>query len=219
MTETALEDRCRLIIVVPPMEAPLDADLLSRALDGGDVATLIIPQYGLDDASFSKILEQWVPVAQGKDVAVLGAAERRLLMRHGVDGAHLVAGASEVKSIVESQMDNMIIGASCGPTRHAALELGEARPDYVFLGKFGGDTHDEVHPKYLELARWWSQVIEIPAVLLAGKQVESVAMAAATGVEFVALSSAIFGGQAIDPANAVRHANAILEKYPLANED
>ncbi|MEO0544841.1 MAG: thiamine phosphate synthase [Pseudomonadota bacterium] len=219
MTKSPPDNRCRLILVVPPIQTALELARLEAALAGGDVATLIIPQYGLDDGSYEAMLSQWTPFAQEKGVAVVGAAEKRLLMRHSLDGMHLVAGASEVRQFVETQIDNLIVGASCGPTRHAALELGEARPDYVFLGKFGGDTHGDVHPKYSELARWWAEMIEIPGVLLAGSRVESVEVAASTGVDFVALSSAVFGDQTDDPGEIVRLANAILEKYPLAHED
>ncbi|MEO1749833.1 MAG: thiamine phosphate synthase [Pseudomonadota bacterium] len=219
MTSTPIEDRCRLILVMPPLEAAPDGGLLLRALEGGDVATLIVPQYQLDDASYEAVLSRWTPIAQDKGVAVIGATERRLAMRHTLDGLHLLAGASEVRTSVESQIDNMIIGASCGPTRHAALELGEARPDYVFFGKFGGDKRPQTHPKYLELAHWWAQIVEVPAVLLAGNRVESVDEAARTGVDFVALSQAVFGPEVDNPGNVVRLANATLEKYLIVHGD
>ncbi|MEL6201467.1 MAG: thiamine phosphate synthase [Pseudomonadota bacterium] len=219
MTTTLIEDRCRLILVVPPLEAVPSADILRRALAGGDVATLIIPQYQLDDVAYEAMLSTWAPCAQEKGVAVVGATERRLVMRHSLDGMHLVAGASEVRTSVENQLDNLIIGASCSPTRHAALEMGEARPHYVFFGKFGGDKRAETHPKYLELAHWWAQMVEVPAILLAGNQVESIDEAARTGVDFVALSQAVFGPEIDDPLEVVRLANATLEKYLLTHEE
>ena len=219
MTITPIERRCRLILVVPPLEDLPSAALLASALTGGDVAILIIPQYQLDDASYETMLSAWAPFAQEKGVAVVGAAEKRLVMRHALDGQHLVAGASEVRTSVENQLDSLIIGASCSPTRHAALEMGEARPDYLFFGKFGGDKRAETHPKYLELAHWWAQMVEVPAILLAGNQVESVDEAAQTGVDFVALSQAVFGPDVDDPGDMVRLANATLENYQLIYEE
>ena len=47
---TGPEDRCRLMLIVPDL-ADIDAQraLLDAALKGGDVASVIIPQYALDD--------------------------------------------------------------------------------------------------------------------------------------------------------------------------
>lgn len=219
MNDASPQSHCRLVLVTPALGIDvLTQARLTQALSGGDVSSLILPQYQMDDATYEMLLAQWTPIAQEKNVAVISSGELRFAKRHGLDGIHMVAGASEVRHFVENQMDTMIVGATSGVTRHAALEMGEARPDYVFFGKFGGDTHANVHPKYVDLAQWWAQMIEIPAILLAGNDVGSVAEAAATGVDFVALSNAVFGVDIDDPGETVRHANAILANYPLHYE-
>ena len=54
-------------------------------------------------------------------------------------------------------------------------------------------------------------MIEIPCIVLAGSDLESVEAVAATGAEFVALSSAVFA-DGVDAAEAVARANQLLDK-------
>ena len=84
----------------------------------------------------------------------------------------------------------LIVGAGGAKTRDDALELGEARPDYMFFGRFGYDNKPEPHPRNLSLGAWWAEMIQIPCIVMAGSDIASVEAVAATGAEFVALSSA-----------------------------
>ena len=43
-----------------------------------------------------------------------------------------------------------------GLLAHRALELGELRPDYIFFGRFGQDTHPAPYRKNVALAEWWA---------------------------------------------------------------
>lgn len=216
MTDKSSQDTCRLVLITPPELADADTILarVTSALSGGDAASLFVPRYEMTDEVYQATLEAVIPVAQAEETAVIGTGERRVPARVGADGIHLTGGASEIAREIEQARDAMMMGASGGQTRHAALEVGEARPDYIFFGKFGGDTHPEAHPKLTELAGWWAEMVEIPAILLAGTSMESVDDAASTGVDFVAVSRAVFAHDA-DPQEAVRHANAILRNYPL----
>ena len=84
-----------------------------------------------------------------------------------------------------------------------------------FFGRPHGDIRPEPHPKNIALAEWWSSIFEVPAVVMAGQDIMSVAVAAATGVEFVALQSACWdydGG----PAEAVALANELASTKRVA---
>jgi thiamine-phosphate pyrophosphorylase len=93
------------------------------------------------------------------------------------------------------------------------MEAGELGVDYVFFGRPHGDTHDAPHPKALELAEWWAELMQIPAVVMAGSSLASVGDAAATGADFVAVHSAIWT-HADGPARAVQHALSALGERP-----
>jgi thiamine-phosphate pyrophosphorylase len=193
--------------VAAPAEAL--AKRLSDALAGGDVASVIIAQGAADEAAFMKAAEMLVPLAQEKGAAAIIAGDSRAAGRAGADGIHLHAEPRQVRDAVQKAAGRTIVGADAGKTRDQALDVGEERPDYVFFGKLDGDTHTVPHPRSLELAEWWAGVIEVPAIVMAGNTVASIEDAAATGVEFIALSRAVF--DAADPLAAVDQANAILD--------
>jgi len=125
------------------------------------------------------------------------------------DGVHITTGLADLRLAVESFKPKRIVGAGNLTTRHAAMEAGETSVDYLFFGHPHGDTHDAPHPKALALAEWWSELMEIPAVIMAGRAVESVREAAATGADFVALNSAVWS-HSKGPGEAVREAIALL---------
>ena len=58
----------------------------------------------------------------------------------------------------------------------------------------------------------------LPCIVLAGSAIESVAPVAATGAEFVALSSAVFA-DGTDAAAAIARANALLDETAPPLED
>ncbi len=209
------EDRCRLVLIVPQGEdAGLQAKALEDALRGGDVASVIIPQYALDDDSFQKRAEVLVPIVQAAGAAALVAGDSRVAGRVKADGLHVIGGLEPLAEAVEKFTPKMIVGGGNADDRHKALEQGEANPDYIFIGKLEGDIKPEPHPKNVALGEWWASMIEIPSIVMGGSDVASVVAVAESGVEFVALRQAVFA-HAGGAAQAVAEANALLdEKAP-----
>ena len=210
MTETVPE-RCRLVLIAPPVAEAADTDeRVAAALTGGDVASLILPAYDLDEAAFQRRAERLTPIAQERGVAVMIAGEPRIASRIKADGIHVEGSKAELAEIIGKHHNRMMIGCGGAKTRDDALELGETQPDYIFFGRFGYDTKPEPHPRNLGLGAWWSEMIALPCIVLGGSDIDSVETVAATGAEFVALSSAVFA-PGLDPAEAVRRANSILD--------
>lgn len=212
---TLVEDRCRLVLIVPESDdAQKQATEVEEALRGGDVASVIIPQYGLDDAAFQKRAELIVPVVQKAGAAALIAGDSRVAGRVKADGLHVAGNAGALAEAVEKFTPKLIVGGGNADDRHKALEQGESNPDYVFFGKLEGDIKPEAHPKNLALGEWWASMIEIPAIVMGGTDVSSVVAVAETGVEFVAMRSGVFDN-AGGAAQAVSEINALLdEKAP-----
>jgi thiamine-phosphate pyrophosphorylase len=212
---TAHIDRCRLVLIVPN-EADIDVlkKGLEQAFQGGDVASVILPQYGRDDDTYQKIAEVLVPIVQEAGAAALIAGDSRVAGRVKADGLHVVGGGAEVAEAIEKFTPKMIVGGGNADDRHKALEVGEPGPDYIFFGKFEGDIKPDAHSKNLALGEWWSSMIEIPAIVMGGTDVSSALAVAEAGVEFVALRVAVFG-HASGPSLAVSEINALLdEKAP-----
>ncbi len=207
-----VEDRCRLVLIAPELADGAAAErAVGDALRGGDVASVILPQYGLDDGAYQKHVEMLVPRIQDAGAAALIAGETRVASRTGADGVHIGGGTEDMKDAIDRLAPRMIVGGGRARDRHAALEIGELRPDYIFFGRLEGDIKAEPHPKNVALGQWWAAMIEIPCVIMGGQEIGSIAEIAETGAEFVALRQAVFA----DPDQAamrVAEANALLDE-------
>ena len=209
-------NRCRLVLILPEaMDARDASPRLAAAMAGGDVASLILPQYGLEDDAYQRLCETLVPMAQNLGVAVMIAGDTRIAARVKADGVHVEGGgAPALADVMDRFGSKMMVGAGSVKTRDDALNLGECQPDYLFFGRFGYDRKPEPHPRNLGLAEWWAEMVSLPCVVLGGSDTASVAEVAATGADFVALSEAVFG-EGRDPGTEVERANALLdEKAP-----
>jgi thiamine-phosphate pyrophosphorylase len=205
-------NRCRIVLISPPGgTAEGFAAKLAAAVSGGDIASIILPAYDLDEASYQAFAERIVPIAQAAGIAAIIVDDTRVAGRVKADGIHIEGGKAALAEAVESFQSMMAVGAGGVKTRDDALELGEERPDYVFFGRFGYDNQPEAHQRNLSLGGWWAEMIEIPGIVMAGSDLASVETVAATGADFVALSAAIFG-EGVDPKAAIARANAILEE-------
>lgn len=215
MNDATPPNRCRIVLIAPP---GVPAERIGAAFEGGDVASLILPENDMDEASFQAFAEQTVPAAQAAGIAVIIAGDTRIAGRVQADGIHVEAGKTELAETIECFQAKMMVGTGGAKTRDDALELGELRPDYIFFGRFGYDNKPEPHPRNLSLGQWWADVIQIPCIVMAGSDIASVKAVAATGAEFVALSSAVFAA-GIDPKMAVASANALLDETAPRFED
>ncbi len=216
---TEQQNRCRLVLIAPDIaDADEQVKIVADALKGGDVASVIVPQYGLNDGEFQKHAEKLVPIIQKADAAALLAGDSRVVGRAKADGLHLTGPASEISEAIDKYADKLIIGGGNAADRHHALEIGEERPDYIFFGKLDGDIKPEAHPKNLALAEWWASMIEIPCIVMGGQDPASALAVAETGAEFVALHLAVFGEPARAPL-VVSEVNALLDEKAPRFED
>ncbi len=216
MNPTEAPQRCRLVLIAPRGAEP---QRILSAMDGGDVASLILPQWDTDDDAFQRYVEAIVPGAQQAGLAVMVAGDPRIASRCRADGIHFEGSKQALADIIEKHQSKLMVGTGGATTRDDALELGEVQPDYMFFGKFGYDNKPEPHARNLKLGEWWAEMVQIPAIVMAGSELAGLTPVAAAGVDFAALSAAVFDG-GVDPAEAVARANAILdEDAPRFDED
>lgn len=207
MNPTEIPNRCRVVLIAPEGVAP---QRVIEALSGGDVASLILPQWGMDDDAFQKFAEAIVPTAQASGVAVMVGGDVRIAARAKADGIHIETNRASLEEVIEKHQAKLMVGTGGVTTRDDALELGEARPDYMFFGRFGYDTKPEPHPRNLKLGGWWSEMVQIPCIVMAGSEMQSVVEVARTGADFVAVSAAVFA-EGVDAAKAIAQANELLD--------
>lgn len=214
-----VENRCRLVLIAPPVNDPDTArGLVADALRGGDVASVILPQYALDERAFQDVAEAVVPVVQKGGAAALIAGDTRIAARCKADGLHIDGGRDRVADAIDRFAPDMIVGAGRAKDRHSALEIGELRPDYVFFGKLDGDIKAEPHPGNVALGQWWASMVEIPCVVMGGRDLSRVLDIAESGAEFLALRDAVFA-DAGAAAMKVTQVNAMLDEKAPRFED
>jgi len=213
------ENRCRLVLIAPDIaDADERTKIVGDALKGGDVASVIVPQYGLDDGAFQKHAEKLVPVIKDAGAAALISGDSRIVGRARADGLHMAEPAAALAEAIDKYADKLIVGGGNATDRHTALEIGEARPDYIFFGKLDGDIKPEAHPKNVALGEWWASMIEIPCMVMGGTDPASALVVAESGAEFVALRLAVFADPAQAPA-IVAQVNALLDEKAPRFED
>ena len=60
------------------------------------------------------------------------------------------------------------------------------------------------------MAQWWAEIVEVPCIVLGGRDVETLGDAAETGAEFIALSAAVFKDLGA-AASRVERANTVID--------
>jgi thiamine-phosphate pyrophosphorylase len=202
--------RCRLVLVVPPVE---NAHLvLAEAIAGGDVASVILMRGELTETAYAAHVEKLVPVTSEFDTAVLVDNDSQSMGRAEADGLFVTGGIEMLGDALARFSPKRIVGYGSVKTRHAAMNSAELNPDFLFLGKLDGDIKPEAHPKNLEMANWCSELMEVPVVVMGGSSLESVVEVSASGADFVALGLAVFS-HLDGPKEAVRLANALLDQH------
>jgi thiamine-phosphate pyrophosphorylase len=187
MADQAQDPLARLYLTVP---AGTGAEALAGALDGGDVAAVLLPA----DADGALI-----EAAQSRDVAALLADDAAAAKRAGADGVHLNPGG-KVKAARKTLGDGAIVGTHCRDSRHEAMMAGEAGADYVAFTAPEPErgppetAHDAEHTGNFT---WWQAVMEIPCVAMAAPGgpailLDDVTPLVAAGADFVALDRAVW---------------------------
>ena len=210
--------RCRLVLVVSGHNASILGKDAGTILSSGDIASIIFDSAGIDETEFQPLISPIVAVAQDIGIAVIIVGETRVAGRVGADGLQFGQDPDAIREAIEKHAPQMMVGAGNVKSRHNALVIGELQPDYLMFGKPGGDIRPEPHPKNVDLAQWWSAMVEIPCILLGGNVLESAVEAAKSGADFVALENAIFlrdekQATKAEIAQRIRDVNTLLDEH------
>ena len=198
----------RLYLVMPPLnDAAGLADMLKAALDGADVAAVLLhlPDAG-DDVLIERI-EAIVPAVQDNGAALLLAGHAGLVARAGADGAHL-HGIDAFNKAIETLKPERIAGAGGLQSRHDAMLAAEAGADYVMFGECDSSGQRPAFAAIEERIAWWAEVFQVPCVGCA-EGLDEIAPLVAASADFVALSDCIWN-DARGPAAALKVAGANL---------
>ena len=186
----------QLYLITPANADPASfPTTLMAVLNAAEFSALLVARGAMDEAAYAKLAAAIVNVGQGAGCAVLVEDDLALARRIGADGVHVTGGAAALKAAVAALKPAMIVGAGNLHSRHDAMTAGEMDIDYVFFGATDGKPDAQA----IELAEWWAQTFEVPAVL---SQPDATPDSAdARGAEFLALSQSLWSAPA--PAKAM----------------
>ncbi|HEY4265841.1 MAG TPA: thiamine phosphate synthase [Micropepsaceae bacterium] len=201
--------RCRLYLITPPrFETKSFADMLKRALDAGDVASVQLRLKDLPDDDILRAGEILMPITQRAGAAFILNDRPDLAARLGADGVHI--GQEDV-SYAEARAAmgrDRIVGVTCHNIRHLAIEAAEAGADYVAFGAFFPTATKEAQTRAEpELIQWWSEMMVVPCVAIGGINVENCGPLIEAGADFLSVASGVWDHPQ-GPAAAVKAFNA-----------
>lgn len=200
---------CQLYLISPLDVAGGFVDRLRRALDAGRVAAFQFRVKGVDQHEAARLAEPLQRVCADADVAFIVNDSIGLAKRLGADGVHLGQGDGDPKEARELLGREAQIGVTCHASRHLAMEAGEAGADYVAFGAFFPTTTKTVeHHAEPDILRWWTTLSPVPCVAIGGVTPDNARVLVDAGADFVAASSAVWGG---DEAAAIEAFSKVLQ--------
>ncbi|QDZ11415.1 thiamine phosphate synthase [Devosia ginsengisoli] len=185
----------QLYLITPANADPasLPAALMA-VLNAAEFSALLVARGDMDDATYAALAATAVNIGQGAGCAVLIEDDIALARRLGADGVHVTGDPSALKAAISALKPAMIVGAGNLHSRHDAMTAGEMDIDYVFFGRTDGKPDAQA----ADLAEWWAQTFEIPAVL--SQPEAGPGTADSRGAEFLALSHSLWSAAAPDDA-------------------
>jgi thiamine-phosphate pyrophosphorylase len=177
----------QFFLIAPPGAEPAQfLDPLKSVLAAVQISALLLPRGALSEGGYKALVKAVVPLAQAANAAVLIEGEPGLVKTLGADGLHVPGGINELKAAIAALKPNYIVGAGGIASRHDAMSKGELGPDYVLFGPLSG-VRD---PEQREMARWWAEIFEVPAVL--SDPLANADTATSEGAEFIGVGESIW---------------------------
>src|SRR5271167_556158 len=165
--------RQRICLITPPVgDSETFARALAAALDGGDVAAVLLRLQDSDERTLVNRAKAIAAVVQPRDIALLLDGRADIAIRAGADGAHLT-GIAALTAALGALKPEHIAGAGGLRSRHDAMLAAEAGADYAMFGEpdhsggQGGKGNQSNRPAFdtvLERIAWWAELFQLPCI-------------------------------------------------------
>ena len=162
----------------------------------------------LDEEDFVKEALEVQKLCQKYHVPLIINDNVSVAMRIGADGVHVGQDDMDVKEVRRLVGEEMIIGTSCH-NRQEALQAEQDGADYLGCGAvFVTSTKNDVTPLSKETLVDITANVHIPVVAIGGIQEDNIMQLAGSGVDGVAVVSALFASD--DPAEATKRIRKLV---------
>lgn len=167
------------------------SEVVEAVLQNG-VTMFQLREKHLDEEAFVKEAMAVKTLCHTYNVPLIINDNVRVAMRIGADGVHVGQDDMDVKEVRKLVGDDMIIGASCH-NKKEALQAESDGADYLGCGAvFATSTKDDVTPLSKETLQEITSSVHIPVVAIGGIQEQNILKLAGSGVDGVAVVSALF---------------------------
>jgi thiamine-phosphate pyrophosphorylase len=206
-----MTERCRLYLITPPkLEPHAFAEVLKRTLGAGDVASLQLRLKDVPDEEIARAADVLMFVAQQAGVAFILNDRPDLANKIGCDGVHIGQEDASYAEARAAMGPDKIVGVTCHASRHLAIEAADAGADYIAFGAFFPTATKEAKAHAdVELLKWWSELMVVPAIAIGGITVANAKPLVDAGADFLAVSSGVWD-HPDGPAVAVKAFNTLF---------
>lgn len=174
-------------------------DVVRKALQGG--ATFIqLREKNLDDDTFLEEAQELQQLCREFDVPFVINDNVEIAIQMNADGVHVGQSDMEAGNVRELLGPDRIIGVSACSVEEA-LQAEARGADYLGVGAvFPTSSKDDARPVTKEILRAITDAVRIPVVAIGGITEENTPALAETGIDGIAVISAIFGQEDIEDA-------------------
>ncbi len=170
---------------------------VEAALRGG-ITCLQLREKELDDEAFLKEAVEIKELCHKYNVPLFINDNVNVAIRCGADGIHVGQNDMACEVVRSLVGDNMMIGVSAH-TVEEAIEAEENGADCLGVGAvFSTSTKFDARVLSMQTLRDICQAVDIPVVAIGGLNKGNIGKLAGTGVDGVALVSAVFGAKDIE---------------------
>ena len=168
-----------IFLIVPP---DVDPGLVLPQLDRLSPQAVLLER---GDDYAARVAGLRGPVQSG-GAALLITGTPDEVAKLGADGLHVTGNAGIVDAALQALKPRFIVGAGPIRSKDDAMTFGERGIDYVFFGPISGAIDERTR----ELARFWSENMEVPSVFYDPAATDPTGDA--EGCEFLALGRALW---------------------------
>lgn len=207
------------LVLTLDVRRSLEPAVLKQILRTESFACVILYDSQIDqenEAFLQNNAQLYADDIQKSGAALLIADESRIAGRVKADGLHLESNFNALEILEKQKQEGKIIGFGNLRNRHSAMNAAEAGSDYLLFGKLGADKKPCSHPRNLQLAQWWAEIMEIPAIIQAGSDPAAFDETLKTACEFIAVEEMILSYN--DPLSVLEMVKRKCMQFPLLTE-
>ncbi len=170
---------------------------VNSAIKGG-ITMLQLREKELSEAEFLKEAEKIKPLCRANDIPFIINDDVDVAVKCGADGVHIGQNDMAAEKVRQIIGEDMILGVSA-QTPEQAVKAEEAGADYLGVGAvFPTSTKSDALSVSYETLKEICASVSIPVVAIGGICAENIKELSGSGIDGVALVSAIFGAEDIE---------------------